>query len=184
MLLSREVYFYYIGGWSIIIYIMHPFDFAWTPCISEQGKKVLGFSAGGSTRTDRWAVLGWCCCLVLRPGPQTADWCKTETRGWSGWREGKERERVEAKARVTVRDGRGEEGGVGVEGDIIEPVWVSRLTELQGVVLAHRCCRVVPLKSSLSPGSFDGCSWHLRVKVNSEILNKRNLPIETFRIDF
>lgn len=110
MLLSWEVYFYYIDGWSIIIYIVHPFDFAWAPHTSEQGKTVLGFSTSGCTRTDRWAVLGWCC-LVLRPGPQTADWCKTETRGWSGWREGKERERVEAEARVTVRDGREGWGG-------------------------------------------------------------------------
>lgn len=55
---------------------------------------------------------------MLRPGPETADWCKTETRGWSGCREGEERERVNAEARPTVGEGRGgwEEGG------IIEPV--------------------------------------------------------------
>lgn len=114
----------------------------------EGAMKGLLIRTGGQTsKTDKQGRV-WCCCVVLRPGLETADWCKTETRGWNSQRVGREgvteswsetdgkREREgESDGAQERRVGRREEG----RRDIIEPVWVSRLTELQGAAPAQRC---------------------------------------------
>lgn len=80
-----------------------------------------------------------------RPGPETADWCKIETRGWKSLRVrqwGKAEARLmagEKERRRTRHEGGRKEGG-----DIIEPVWVSRLMELQGAAPAHRRSCALP----------------------------------------
>lgn len=80
-----------------------------------------------------------------RPGPETADWCKIETRGWKSLRV---RQWVKAEARLMAgekeRRRTRHEGGRKEGGDIIEPVWVSRLMELQGAAPAHRRSCALP----------------------------------------
>ncbi len=136
----------------------------------------------------------WCCCLVLRPGLETADWCKIETRGWNGWMEGESeregerfKEWVKAEARLMAGE-RGEvvhkrEGWEEGGRDIIEPVWVSRLTELQGAAPAHHCyCKFFQL---LWDSSWSACHppWYnfthtgaslflLRCKIVSHMISK------------
>lgn len=100
----------------------------------------------------------WCCCLVLRPGLETADWCKIETRGWNREREdervSESQSRLMAREREGERDGAQERrvGGRRDRGrDIIEPVWVSRLTELQGAAPAHHCYCKFPSLYGIHP---------------------------------